>query len=179
VIERLFVSGQVAAAKLGTSQHIADPAREQQQLTQVRQDARKRGIDPDAAVAFFQDQIIAGKIVQEGLFQRWIEHAEQAPTIRSDLGRIRHQLDGIATAIMQQLAAIQAFRHPPPFRPARRLETLVPVDALNHLDDLERRALTVALHSVCCPHSRRRLGNSGRRRGRLSLDGFPFPVRKI
>jgi hypothetical protein len=119
------------------------------------------------------------QIVQEGLFQRWIEHAEQAPTIRSDLGRIRHQLDGIATAIMQQLAAIQAFRHPPPFRPARRPEALVPVDALNHLDDLERRALTVALHSVCCPHSRRRLGNSGRGRGRLSLDGFPFPVRKI
>jgi chorismate mutase len=147
-IRRLFVSDQVAAAKFGTGQPVDDPAREQKELNQVRQDATTRGIDPDAAMAFFQDQIIASKVVQKGLFQRWTAHPEQAPTTRPDLGQIRHQLDEITTGIMQQLVATKAVRQASPPRQVGQPEALVSEDALNHLDDLHQRALSVALQSV-------------------------------
>jgi chorismate mutase len=148
-IQRLFVSDQVAAAKFGTGQPVDDPAREREVLNQVRQDATTRGIDPDTAVAFFQDQIIASKVVQVGLFQRWIAHPEQAPTTRPDLGQIRNQLDEIAIGIMQQLAATKAARQASPLCQVRQPEALVPEDALNHLDGLHRHALSVALQSLC------------------------------
>lgn len=147
-IRRLLVSDQVAAAKFGTGQPVDDPAREQRELNQVRQDATTRGIDPDAAMAFFQDQIIASKVVQKGLFQRWTAHPEQAPTTRPDLGQIRHQLDEITTGIMQQLMATKAVRQASPPRQVRQPEALVSEAALNHLDDLHQRALSVALQSV-------------------------------
>lgn len=147
-IRRLFVSDQVAAAKFGTGQPIDDPAREQKELNQIRQDATTRGIDPDAAMAFFQDQIIASKVVQKGLFQRWTAHPEQAPTPRPDLGQIRHQLDEITTGIMQQLVATKPVRQASPPRQVRQPEALVSEAALNHLDDLHQRALSVALQSV-------------------------------
>jgi chorismate mutase len=52
-ITRLLVSDRVAASKLGTGQPIDDPAREQQELDQVRHQAVVLGIDLTATVQFF------------------------------------------------------------------------------------------------------------------------------
>ena len=76
-------------------------------------------------MAFFQNQIIASKVVQKGLFRRWTAHPEQAPTTRPDLGQIRHQLDEITTGIMQQLVATKANRQPSPPCQVRQPEALV------------------------------------------------------
>ncbi|WP_235882285.1 gamma subclass chorismate mutase AroQ [Streptomyces apricus] len=100
VIERLQVSDDVAASKYGTDSPIEDPAREEQVLEQVRTQAVATGVDPDAAVAFFRDQITASKVVQKGLFARWSAHPQEAPTTRPDLGLIRERLDRLTTALL-------------------------------------------------------------------------------
>jgi chorismate mutase len=150
-IQRLLVSDQVAAAKFGTGQPIDDPAREQQELDQVRQQATILGIDPTATAQFFQDQITASKIVQEGLFKRWTAHPAQAPTTRPDLGTIRQQLDQLTTEILQQLVSTQDIRHRTAACHVQLAEARVSGEILNRLDGLHRHALAVALESVCSP----------------------------
>lgn len=150
-IQRLLVSDQVAAAKFGTGQPIDDPAREQQELAQVRQQAVILGIDPTATVQFFQDQITAGKIVQRGLFKQWTAHPAQAPTTRPDLGTIRQQLDQLTTEILQQLVSTRDIRHRTAACRIQLAEARVSGEILNRLDGLHRHALAVALESVCSP----------------------------
>jgi chorismate mutase len=150
-IQRLLVSDQVAAAKFGTGQSIDDPAREQQELDQVRQDAMSLGIDPAATVQFFQDQITASKMVQEGLFKRWTAHPAEAPTTRPDLGTIRQQLDQITTEILQQLVSTQDIRHQTAACHVQLAEAKGSGETLNHFDGLHRHALEAALKSVCAP----------------------------
>lgn len=149
VIQRLQVSDQVAAAKFGTGKPIDDPVREKQELAAVRQSALSLGINPDAAVSFFQQQINASKVVQRGLFARWTAHPDQAPTSRPDLGTIRAELDQLTTELLQQLVAQQpVLSH----EFACRIDLSV-ADAtgelLGHLDALHRRALQVALSQTC------------------------------
>lgn len=103
VVERLRVSDDVAAAKFGTGSPIDDPAREQQVLDQVRQQAVALGLDPEQAAAFFRDQITASKVVQRGLFARWTVHPDETPTTRPDLGEIRTRLDRLTTDLLSEL----------------------------------------------------------------------------
>jgi chorismate mutase-like protein len=149
VIQRLLVGDQVAAAKFGTGQPIDDPVREKQELAAVRQSAISLGINPDAAVSFFQQQINASKVMQQGLFDRWTAHPDRAPTSRPDLGTIRTELDQLTTELLQQLVAQQ---------PVLSHEFGCQIDLsladatgelLSHLDALHRHALQVALSQTC------------------------------
>jgi chorismate mutase len=151
-IQRLQVSDQVAAAKFGTGQPIDDPVREQQELALVRQDAVALGIDPDATVRFFQQQINASKVVQRGLFDLWTAHPELAPTSRPDLATIRTELDRITTEILQQLVAVKDLLADTPTCDVGLAEARLTGEIVNHLDRLHRHALSVALASVCEPH---------------------------
>lgn len=149
VIQRLLVSDQVAAAKFGTGQPIDDPAREKQELDAARQSAVSLGIDPDATVSFFQQQISASKVVQQGLFDRWTAHPDQAPTTRPDLGTIRTELDQLTTELLQQLVAQQPVLSRE-FGCRIELSLADATGALfDHLDGLHRRALTVAQSQTC------------------------------
>jgi chorismate mutase len=154
VIQRLLVSDQVAASKFGTSQPIDDPTREQQELASVRQSAVTLGIDPDATVRFFQQQIDASKVVQRGLFARWTAHPDQAPTTKPDLTTIRGELDQLTTQLLQQLVAQQGLLS------HGGIECVVPLtvaqitgEVTDHLDALHRDALSVALQSACASTS--------------------------
>lgn len=149
VIQRLLVSDQVAAAKFGTGQPIDDPVREQQELAAVRQSAVSLGINPDAAVSFFQQQINASKVVQRGLFDRWTAHPDQAPTSRPDLGKIRTELDQLTAELLQQLVAQQPVL-------VREFGCRIDLslaettgELFGHLDALHRHALAVALAQTC------------------------------
>lgn len=149
VVERLRVSDDVAAAKFGTGSPIDDPAREQQVLDQVRDQAAAIGLDPDAAAAFFRDQITAGKVVQRGLFARWSAHPGEAPTTRPDLGEIRTRLDRLTTDLLAQLEAtvdVRAERTPCTVQLALASGSAV---VLDRLDALHRRALGTAVPAVC------------------------------
>lgn len=149
VVKRLRVSDDVAAAKFGTSSPIDDPAREQQVLDQVRQQATALGLDADAATAFFQDQITASKLVQKGLFARWTAHPDEAPTTRPDLGQIRTQLDQLTAALLQQLKSTVDVRTEPISCTVQVILAAGSAAVLDRLDALHRRALGTAVHSVC------------------------------
>ncbi|WP_434447362.1 chorismate mutase [Lentzea sp. E54] len=149
VVERLRVSDDVAASKFGTTKPIDDPVREQQVLDQVRAQAGALGLDPDAAAAFFQDQITASKVVQRGLFARWTAHPEEAPTTRPDLAQIRTRLDRLTSSLLQELKSTEDLR-------AERTSCTVQLALAagsavfrEHLDALHRQGLRTAVHSVC------------------------------
>ncbi|WP_318307323.1 chorismate mutase [Amycolatopsis solani] len=149
VVERLRVGDDVAAAKFGTDSPIDDPAREEQVLNQVRAQAAAIGLDPDAAAAFFRDQITASKVVQRGLFARWTAHPDEAPTTRPDLAQIRTRLDRLTTDLLAGLASTVDIR-------AERIRCTVQLAlatgsavVLDRLDALHRQALGTAVRSVC------------------------------
>lgn len=149
VIQRILVGDQVAASKFGTDSPIEDPVREAQVLEQVRAQADASGVDPDEAVRFFSDQITASKIVQQGLFDRWTSHPEEAPTTRPDLAEIREQLDRLTVALLDELERTQAVRGKPVSCAVQQSLANLTGAATEHLDALHRRALTEATHSVC------------------------------
>ena len=149
VVQRLKVSDQVAAAKFGTDKPIDDPVREQQELAEVRAQATALGIDPDRTAAFFQDQIAASKVVQRGLFDRWTQHPDQAPTTRPDLNEIRVELDQLTTSLLQQLVATDGVRHPGIACRVQVTEAQLSAIVIDRLDGLHRDALRTALRSVC------------------------------
>lgn len=145
VIRRLLIGDQVAAAKFGTGQPIDDPARERQELASVRRSAASLGIDQDATAGFFQQQMSASKVVQQGLFDRWATHPDQAPATRPDLGALRGELDQLTTELLAQLVAQKSLL-------SRTFECGIDLRradvtgaALSHLDALHRDALQVAL----------------------------------
>ncbi|MBB4684386.1 chorismate mutase [Amycolatopsis jiangsuensis] len=149
VVERLRVGDDVAAAKFGTDSPIDDPAREEQVLNQVREQAGAIGLDPDAAAAFFRDQITASKVVQRGLFDRWTTHPDQAPTTRPDLGQIRARLDQLTAELLAHLKTtmdVRADRIPCTVQLALATGSAI---VLDRLDALHRQALGTAVHSVC------------------------------
>ncbi|GAB2965008.1 gamma subclass chorismate mutase AroQ [Amycolatopsis acidiphila] len=148
-IQRLFVSDQVAAAKFGTTQPIDDPAREQQELNEVRHAATELGIDPEATAAFFADQIAASKVVQKGLFELWTARPELAPVSKPDLTQIREELDQLTTEILGQLVATDRLRQQPVACRVGLATAAVSGAAVNHLDRLHRQALAVAVRSSC------------------------------
>lgn len=151
VIERLRVSDDVAAAKFGTGQPIDAPAREKQELDEVRRQAAILGLDRDATVVFFQNQITASKIVQRGLFRRWAERPDLVPATRPDLAEIRERLDRLTTELLKELVATDAIRRPTAQCRARLLVARLSGQIANHLDELHRHALAAALASVCSP----------------------------
>jgi chorismate mutase len=99
------------------------------------------GINPDAAVSFFQQQINASKVVQRGLFDRWTAHPDQAPTSRPDLSKIRTELDQLTTELLQQLVAQEpVLSHHFGCRIDPGLADATG-ELLSHLDALHRHAL--------------------------------------
>ena len=149
VIQRIRVSNDVAASKFGTDSPIEDPVREAQVLEQVRAEAEAAKVDPQAAVAFFQDQISASKVVQKGLFDRWTSHPEEAPTTRPDLGPIRVQLDQLTTDLLQELKNTEELRDRPVACTVQLALATGSGAVRERLDGLHRQALRTATESVC------------------------------
>ncbi|MEU3890059.1 chorismate mutase [Streptomyces sp. NPDC029041] len=146
--ERLATADLVAAAKWGTDSPIDDPAREQQVLDNVAAQARQLGADPDEMRVVFRDQIEANKIVQRGLFQRWTDHPDEAPTTKPDLNVVRQTINQVTGSLVEALADTSADRGAFTCRPELAFAGLQ-VHHENHLDALHTRALVRALASVC------------------------------
>lgn len=149
VIERIRVGDDVAASKFGTDSPIEDPVREQQVLEQVRKQAVAAELDPDAAVAFFRDQITASKVVQKGLFARWTAHPQEAPTTRADLGQIRERLDRLTTGLLAELKNTERVRDRPVACSVQLALATASGASRERLDRLHRQALKAATPSVC------------------------------
>ncbi|MEU6440858.1 chorismate mutase [Streptomyces sp. NPDC047046] len=149
VIERIRVSDDVAASKFGTESPIDDPARESEVLERVREQAQANGVRPEAAVAFFRDQITASKVVQKGLFARWTAHPRQAPTTRPDLTVIRARLDRLTADLLHELGNTAQLRDKPTACSVELVWSTTSGAVLADLDALHRRALQAATPSVC------------------------------
>jgi chorismate mutase len=145
--QRVLVSDEVAAAKF-PDQAIDAPAREQDELDAVRTSAVELGLDPDATVAFFRDQIAASKVVQHGLFAYWRANPDKAPTSKPDLGKIRIELDRMTTELLTDLQQTKELRQRPACGPLRTAAELK-VTADRHLDPLHFIALLRAMPSTC------------------------------
>ncbi|MEU1479283.1 chorismate mutase [Streptomyces sp. NPDC005760] len=146
--ERLATADLVAAAKWGTDSPIDDPAREQQVLDNVAAQAQQIGADPEEIRVIFRDQIEANKTVQRGLFQRWTDHPDEAPTTKPDLSVVRQEINRITSALVQALADTSGTRGTLACRPELALAGLQ-VHHENRLDALHTRALVRALPSIC------------------------------
>jgi chorismate mutase len=149
-VQRILLGDKVAAAKFGTGRPIDDPVREQQELDAMAAMASREGVDPDASVRFFRAQIEANKVVQRGLYALWTEHPELRPSERPDLAtEVRPELDQITAEIMRQLKATRAVRADTAGCREMLLEAQSSAELRFGLDALHRKALTVALRSVC------------------------------
>ncbi|MEU0842647.1 chorismate mutase [Streptomyces sp. NPDC005962] len=146
--DRLLVADQVAAAKWGTDSPIDDPAREQEVLDAVAEQAREVGGDPVATSRIFRDQIEASKVVQRGLYRRWQADPATAPTERPDLAKVRLEINRINGELVHAIAD-SADARTAPSCPARLLAGALATGHEKRLDGLHAVALTRALPSVC------------------------------
>ncbi|MGA5564401.1 chorismate mutase [Streptomyces platensis] len=146
--ERLATADLVAAAKWGSGGPVDDPAREQEVLRAVAEQARQLGADPAVTVRFFRDQIEANKIVQRGLHRVWEADPGRAPTERPDLGQVRKEINRINHELVQALADSPQARSAPYCVPLLAAAG-VRVRHERHLDALHTSALARSLRSVC------------------------------
>ncbi|MFI0713592.1 chorismate mutase [Streptomyces inhibens] len=146
--ERLATGDLVAAAKWGTGSPIDDPAREQEVLNAVAEQARQLGADPGATVRIFRDQIEASKIVQRGLHRAWDADPGRAPTERPDLGEVRKEINRINGELVRAIADSPAARSAPYCAPLLAAAA-AHVRHERHLDGLHTVALARSLRSVC------------------------------
>jgi chorismate mutase len=146
--DRLLVADQVAAAKWGTDSPIDDPAREQQVLEAVAEQAREAGGDPVATSKIFRDQIEASKVVQRGLYRRWQADPSSAPTERPDLAKVRLEINRINGELVRAIADTADARTAPSC-PGRLLAGALATGHEKRLDALHAVGLTRALPSVC------------------------------
>ncbi|MEX2971672.1 chorismate mutase [Streptomyces sp. C184] len=146
--ERLATADLVAAAKWGTSSPIDDPAREQEVLKSVAEQARQLGADPAATTRIFRDQIEANKVVQRGLYRQWDANPAQAPTERPDLQEVRKEINRVNGELVRAIAASPHARSAPSCTPLLTVAA-AQVRAERQLDGLHTVALARALPSVC------------------------------
>ncbi|MFI0822395.1 chorismate mutase [Streptomyces sp. NPDC021098] len=146
--DRLLVADRVAAAKWGTDSPIDDPAREQQVLEAVAEQAREVGGDPEATSRIFRDQIEASKVVQRGLYRRWQADPSSAPTERPDLGKVRLEINRINGELVRAIADAADARTAPSCQ-GRLLAGALATGHEKRLDGLHAVGLARALPSVC------------------------------
>lgn len=111
--ERLAVAPLVARSKWNSGAPIDDPPRERKILEEVAHSALQGGLEPALAVAFFQAQFEAGKLLQRQLHAQWRAQHQPPFTDVPDLGRsVRPVLDRLTPQLIAALSALQPWRQP-------------------------------------------------------------------
>ncbi|WP_020498027.1 chorismate mutase [Sciscionella marina] len=148
VTDRVEVADLVAAAKFPDGA-ITDAARERQVLEDAANRARELGLDQNATVAFFRDQIEAAKVVEYGLFARWTAHPELAPKHRPDLAtEVRPKIDALTKRLLDELAVTVPERATPACQLRVRI-AFTATGVAHRLDPLHARGQWRATRSVC------------------------------
>jgi chorismate mutase len=148
VSQRLALAEPIAHWKWANHRPITDTAREQALLSDVDKRARRAGVDPAFAHAFFADQIDASSQIQKALFDSWRTGSSPtgpAPDLASVL---RPQLDRLTPQLIAGLARVQSLRTEPDC-PMRVAQSLANWKSLTRYDSLRTDALTEALQHVC------------------------------
>ncbi len=146
--QRLQTADPVAASKWLTGGAITDPARVQQVLTSVAQEAESAGVPADFVTTAFTDQINATEAIQYNRFSWWKFDPASAPSAAPDLSASRAAIDELnqrmVTEMANQWPVLRSSDCP------RRLDTAKSeVAVARQFDPLYRQALDVATRSYC------------------------------
>jgi chorismate mutase len=145
--QRLALAEPIARWKWAHHQAIEDSPRERALLADVDERAKRAGVDPAFAQAFFQDQIDASKQVQSALFESWRDHppSDAGPDLATVL---RPRLDTLTKALIVALQRVQPLRSTPDC-PVRVAHTLADWKAITSYDASRSDAMRTALSHIC------------------------------
>ncbi|WP_369829396.1 chorismate mutase [Mycobacterium sp. 1165196.3] len=146
--QRLQIADSVAAYKWHQHGAIEDPARVQQELARLGDEAVAQHIDRDYVTRVFGDQISATEAVEYGRFADWKLNPGSAPPDAPDLSSSRSAIDALNQTMLTQLSGNWGVLHSP--------ECGAQLDAARsgvtrgrQLDDLYQKALSSATQSYC------------------------------
>lgn len=148
VSQRLALAEPIAHWKWVNHRPVADPSGAKTLLADVDRRARRAGVDPSFAQAFFTDQIDANTQVQQALFDSWHSSqppAEPPPDLQSV---VRPQLDRLTPQLIAGLARVQPLRDVPDC-PVRVAQGIANWKTLTRYDSARTDVLTHALEHVC------------------------------
>ncbi|GFG90764.1 chorismate mutase [Mycobacterium bourgelatii] len=147
--ERLEVADPVAAFKWSTQGAIEDPARVEQELSELGQRAAAEQLDPDYVTRVFRDQISATEAIEYSRFAEWkLDAGATAPAAPPDLTASRAAIDTLNTKILSQIAANWSLLDSPSCATELQHASAEIIRA-RHFDNLYQRALTTATRSYC------------------------------
>ncbi|CAM3017591.1 chorismate mutase [Mycobacterium intermedium] len=147
--ERLEIADPVAAFKWSTQGAIEDPARVEQELSELAERAAAEQIDPDYVTRVFRDQISATEAIEYSRFADWkLDGGTTAPTAPPDLTASRAVIDTLNTKILSQIAANWSLLDSPSCAAELQRAGAETIRA-RHFDNLYQRALTTATRSYC------------------------------
>ena len=150
--ERLTIAEPVAAYKWSAHAAIEDPARVEEELSALREDAASAHVDPDYVARVFTDQIAATEAIEYRRFADWKLDPAAVPPAPADLAASRAEIDALNTKILSHIALNWGL-----LGSAECVGLLQysrgEVTRLRGLDNLYQRALTAATASYCRPQS--------------------------
>ncbi|MBX9639248.1 MAG: chorismate mutase [Mycobacteriaceae bacterium] len=147
--ERLAIAEPVAAVKWSAHAAIEDPARVEEELSTLREDAASAHVDPDYVARVFTDQIAATEAIEYRRFADWKLDPAAAPA-PADLAASRAAIDALNTKILSHIAlnwSLLGSSQCVGLLQYSRGE----VTRQRGLDNLYQRALTAATASYCRP----------------------------
>ncbi|MGZ8802531.1 MAG: chorismate mutase, partial [Mycobacterium sp.] len=127
---------------------IEDPAREQQVLDAVANDATNRQIDPGYVRAAFRDQIDATVAIEYTRLAQWKFDPASAPADAPDLSSSRETIDGFNREIVSRMADEWQVLHSPTCVAELDVAKAV-VGQARALDPLYRQAIDFATRNYC------------------------------
>ncbi|HEX5254659.1 MAG TPA: chorismate mutase [Mycobacterium sp.] len=146
--QRLQVAEPVAAYKWNKHGAVEDPARVQQELARLGDEAVAEQIDRDYITRVFGDQINATEAIEYSRFANWKLNPASAPADSPGLSASRSAIDSLSQTMLTQILANWDLLHAPDC--AAQLDAARSSVVLGRqLDDLYRQALSSATQSYC------------------------------
>ncbi|OBK24185.1 chorismate mutase [Mycobacterium asiaticum] len=146
--ERLEIAEPVAAFKWAAHVAIEDPARVEQELAILREDAVSSHVDPDYVARVFQDQVNATEALEYQRFADWKLDPASAPAAPADLATSRAAIDALNTKILSQISLKWSLLNSPLCADELSAATATAI-RVRRLEDRYGRALTAATRSYC------------------------------
>lgn len=146
--QRLQAAEPVATYKWNNHGAVEDPARVQQELAKLGDEAVVQRVDRDYVIRVFRDQINATEAIEYSRFASWKLNPASAPADSPELSASRSAIDALNQTMLTQMLAKWELLHSP--------DCAAQLDAARgsvvqgrQLDDLYRQALSAATQSYC------------------------------
>lgn len=146
--QRLQVAEPVAAYKWNRRGAIEDPARVEQELATLGEEADAEHVDRDYVARVFGDQIGATEAIEYTRFADWKLNPAGAPADSPDLSASRSAIDAFNRTMLSQISANWNLLHSPECA-AQRDAARSGVIRDRQLDSLYQKALSSATQSYC------------------------------